>query len=34
MYFVHPEFNRTSLENDIGIIEFRMTITYTGEQII
>jgi hypothetical protein len=29
-YFLHPEFNPNTLENDIGLIKFRMPITFTG----
>jgi secreted trypsin-like serine protease len=28
-YFLHPEFNPNTLENDIGLIKFRMPITFT-----
>ncbi|EFA04557.1 serine protease H119 [Tribolium castaneum] len=29
IYYLHPEFNKTTLENDIGLIQFRLAITYT-----
>ncbi|RZB40523.1 Trypsin domain containing protein, partial [Asbolus verrucosus] len=28
-YMVHPDYNPATLENDIGLIQFRMPITFT-----
>lgn len=29
-YFLHPEYNPSTLENDLGIIRFRASVTYSG----
>ena len=29
-YYLHPDYNPQTLENDIGIIRLRMPITHTG----
>lgn len=29
-YFIHPDYDPSTLNNDIGIIEFRMPITLTS----
>jgi hypothetical protein len=29
-YFLHPDFNPETLENDVGLIKLRMPITYSG----
>lgn len=28
-YYVHPDYNADTLENDIGLIKFRLEITYS-----
>lgn len=33
IYYLHPDFNRTTMENDVGVIEFRMAVTYSGKTI-
>jgi secreted trypsin-like serine protease len=32
-YFLHPEYNPDTLENDIGLIKLRMPVTITGKRI-
>jgi hypothetical protein len=29
-FVLHPDYNPDTLENDIGLIEFRMPVTFTG----
>lgn len=33
-YILHPDYNPLTLENDLGVIELRMAITFTGDTII
>jgi hypothetical protein len=30
-YFLHPDYNPDTLENDLGLIKLRMPVTFTGE---
>lgn len=33
LYYIHPDFDADTLDNDIGLIKFHMPISYTGKQI-
>lgn len=32
-YYLHPDYNPDTLENDIGLIKFREPVEFTGKQV-